>query len=746
MRRAWVEKTWRVREQAYQLRFDDGTVITATGEHRFLSKRIGARRGDWMMVRDLAVGDSVKRLVRPWFDRNYEDGWMAGFIDGEGCLGAKRRGLDLVLTQRPGVVYDRAAAYLRDGGYAFGEQAIEKETGPLGRLVLSRTEDILRLLGHTRSSRFKDWWEDRGLPGKGNWSTLVAIEPVGEREMVDVQTTSRTFIAEGLVSHNCIQVGASALSARIALYVADILGMNVMYVFPTKSDVSDFSNDRIDGMIQRSEYLQSRLGRTVNQTLLQLGGGNIYWRGSNSKSGLQSAAIDVLILDEYDDLTPKHIPEAERRIAGSLEARIRRLGVPSYPDYGLHNFFEKSDKREWLVRCPENTCKFNGKNHEGGELVHPRGYGWQVVDFFRNIDQERRLAVCEGCRAELDVRDGIWMPQQEARIPGFHVSRLMVPTIYVEAPDGSKALDDIIDASTQRGDYEVQNFWNKDLGLPFEPKEGRVTLESLAAARSIDASWVQKMGYRGGNIVTMGVDVATTRALNVRISEHYDPERGRKRALFVGPVEDEVNGRDAFTQLCDLMDLYGVHMAVIDHEPDGRLARAFAERFNGRAFIHAYSMTARDSVSVDIQQRLVVTHRTRAMDATRKVLAEQRNVLPQNLPGDYVDHMRAPVRKLRENKMGEKVAFYESRSPDDYYHAETYDIVAREVLTIVGEVMEAQREVYTPLDSMMPFRRSTVNDLENDEWRPGPTSDSDWSPGPGGDEDGFSGSMYESWD
>jgi hypothetical protein len=48
-----------------------------------------------------------------------------------------------------------------------------------------------------------------------------------------------------------------------------------------------------------------------------------------------------------------------------------------------------------------------------------------------------------------------------------------------------------------RDDYEIQNFWNKDLGLPFEPKEGRITMEALKAARSIDIGWTQQPGYVG---------------------------------------------------------------------------------------------------------------------------------------------------------------------------------------------------------------------------------------------------------
>jgi hypothetical protein len=96
----------------------------------------------------------------------------------------------------------------------------------------------------------------------------------------------------------------------------------------------------------------------------------------------------------------------------------------------------------------------------------------------------------------------------------------------------------------------------------------------------------------------MGVDVATTRGLNVRISEHLDDARQSKRALFIGELDDDPGGPDAFTQLCDLMDRYSVNMAVIDQEPDGRLARAFAARYAGGRTSAFYSMTAKQSVTL----------------------------------------------------------------------------------------------------------------------------------------------------
>ena len=63
----------------------------------------------------------------------------------------------------------------------------------------------------------------------------------------------------------------------------------------------------------------------------------------------------------------------------------------------------------------------------------------------------------------------------------------------------------------------------------------------------------------------MGVDVASMRNLHVRISEHINGAR-RSRCS---------SGRwTSFNELPKLMEMYRVHMASIDHLPEGRLARS----------------------------------------------------------------------------------------------------------------------------------------------------------------------------
>jgi hypothetical protein len=248
---------------------------------------------------------------------------------------------------------------------------------------------------------------------------------------------------------------------------------------------------------------------------------------------LDSVDADSLALDEYDTLNQSNIPDAERRLSAVTSAGlIRRVGVPSLPEMGIAQRYDESDRRMWLVRC---SCKYVGLDRERGDAPvktpDKRG-GWQPVDFWRNVKTnvktgEPPVLVCAGCGKPLNVAKGVWQAQQpDGSMPGFHVSRLMVPGIR---------LSEIITASEKRAPYQVEVFMNKDLGLPFVSKEARLSPEDIAACQS-HIEFEMLDGYDGGGLVTMGIDVGSEKALNVRISLHLADDAGnptyRKQALL----------------------------------------------------------------------------------------------------------------------------------------------------------------------------------------------------------------------
>lgn len=213
LRRAIVEAKKEIIAPAFRVLLQDGTVLIATAEHRFLVLQKRPNRADgfyrtplWFQVKDIQVGDCLRQIVRPWHEKQYEDGWMAGIIDGEGSLSYRldhvARGTRLSIAQKPGDVLDRVIRYFNDKGYNFSQTA-NKSSG-CHHVTICNIADALKLIGSTRPSRFVDncWWEGKWPPHLNPWTKIVSIESVGIRRMIDLQTSTKTFVAEGYVSHN----------------------------------------------------------------------------------------------------------------------------------------------------------------------------------------------------------------------------------------------------------------------------------------------------------------------------------------------------------------------------------------------------------------------------------------------------------------------------------------------------------------------------------------------------------------
>jgi len=202
----------------------------------------------------------------------------------------------------------------------------------------------------------------------------------------------------------------------------------------------------------------------------------------------------------------------------------------------------------------------------------------------------------------------------------------------------------------------------------------------------------------------MGVDSASARDLNVRISLYEGQNAKQKRALFIGQVAD-------WAQLRQMMDIYNVRMATIDHLPDGRLATAFAQMFYGRVFvIHFLPDTSQDVLTFDAEERTAAIKRTQAIDATLALVRATRNRLPMDLPEGYVDQMRNVVRYHELDELGKRKVGYRSLGPIDYVMAEVYDLAARQLIEIEIGVAEISREErYTTLEEHVPFVRSVLH-------------------------------------
>lgn len=495
------------------------------------------------------------------------------------------------------------------------------------------------------------------------------------------------------------QCGISTLAIRWALYHADVHGRIGLYCFPTERELGDFSRQRIRPVIRASAHLQSRMTADAVDNVAQkeIGAGWVYFRGTNKP--IDSIPADAVVFDEYDSCDATNIVDSEYRVSGPRSAGLlRRVGVPTFPGMGIAEAYERSDQRVWTVRC--SACN-----------EHNRLRGMEA--FAMNVDQETCTVVCRRCRRPIEVRDGEWVatfPDRDVR--GYAVPKLIVP--------GAR-LDAVVARSRRTRPDQQQAFHNRDLGKPWAPSENRLGIEQVRAC--VDDDLRPLASLTSSRLVTMGVDVASARALNVVIEEAVDDRRGRR--VFVGEIEDRA-GKSAFERLDELMHAYGVHMACVDHMPEKRSAEAFAARFPGRVYLVGYFNPApgnRHEVqawNVDDAAAFVSVWRTYAIDVALERFRDGRVLLPplELLPADYPAHLGALVRQAEPLANGTVRLGYAKTGADDYAHAEVYNMVAGELFWRCRGIEIATTPLQITGDNYDGYTFGAENEYGEPEYRP----------------------------
>lgn len=199
-----------------------GEVIT-TPDHRFVVRYpVATSNGRttykrrWMEAQNLRPGvDEIVSVGEPWGHReDYSTGYLAGMMDGEGCLTFTPQSRDaesyqsrLFFSQKPGLVMDKAKDTAKALGFEMAESAgshanvLHLRGGMTEQMRFLGTVRPVRLLDHPLLSRI---WEGRAMRQQALPSAhVLSVEPMVEGPVSVMQTSTGTFIANGLLSHNC---------------------------------------------------------------------------------------------------------------------------------------------------------------------------------------------------------------------------------------------------------------------------------------------------------------------------------------------------------------------------------------------------------------------------------------------------------------------------------------------------------------------------------------------------------------
>ncbi len=479
------------------------------------------------------------------------------------------------------------------------------------------------------------------------------------------------------------QVMVSEFCINLALWCADTRQGrrgNVLYVFPSKEHIGDFTRARIDKAIEDSPYLQRRVRPTRglvragkpadNVGLKRLGDAYLYFRGSNAEAGLLSVDADLVIYDEVDRLKPGTLALGAKRLGSSLLGWQRYASTPKYPEVGIDALWLQSDRRRYHVRCEH--CG------ERQPLAYPE-----------NV-REDGVTICRACHGTLNrLALGEWVPENPgAPLRGYHVTKLISPRADIKrlAEIGYKIkARDITDPSA------IQEFYNQDLGLAHAPEGGQLSRAEIEACRE-DYS-LDEWAPTG---CVMGVDVGAK--LHVRINAPSPSGNGKMRAAFIGTVQ-------AFEDLDGLMRRFDVSTCVVDAAPEGHEARKFATRWGGRVWLCIYPNTAAWKHKLPVvwkpdekdmpQAFMIQANRTLTLDQTLARIRERRVEYPREVFAipEFAEQLMAPVRVIEMDGQGNMVARYiEGGKADHYAHAENYaEIALRQGLADGSNVLDYYR-------------------------------------------------------
>jgi hypothetical protein len=193
-----------------EIEFDDGFKFTCTRTHPLLGTRYDGHPRKWMKAGELRPGDMIGYYLPTWNeDRSRSGGWLAGIYDGEGSLAYNNsRGHEewtnsgsLLVTQNPGHVLEEIKELLSSRGFRYRTASKEKTAVQLE--ITGGFAEQARFLGSIRPLRLlpKLRHENRYMRALRE-RRVTAVRDAGEQIVMLLETTQRTYMSEGMASHN----------------------------------------------------------------------------------------------------------------------------------------------------------------------------------------------------------------------------------------------------------------------------------------------------------------------------------------------------------------------------------------------------------------------------------------------------------------------------------------------------------------------------------------------------------------
>ena len=188
---------------------------------------------------------------------------------------------------------------------------------------------------------------------KGRTYQLELMRPVTGDGKVKTHEVIRKGSQVGGTMGLVIQITHGALH--------NLYPQGVIYYFPNKDAVEDFSGSRFKPFLKDNEFISKECNdinavhvRRIGKCNVSFkGGGGTYRVGGEAKdsTAVRSTPADWVLLDERDLFDDEMARQINQRLGNSTVNRRTDLGTPKLPDDGIDRLYKKSDQRRFQIKC-----------------------------------------------------------------------------------------------------------------------------------------------------------------------------------------------------------------------------------------------------------------------------------------------------------------------------------------------------------------------------------------------------------
>lgn len=530
-------------------------------------------------------------------------------------------------------------------------------------------QTLIQSLKRTTLKTCSSWAEQYVMMGKPFPGPMSFKYHPWTKEMHDSRAPKNT-------GKKAAQVGYTVTMMNLAFYKIDQLGESVLYLLPSKTpDATDFSSTKFDPALEMSPHLADLFSDVKNAGTKRAGSCILYVRGANSRKGLKSISVGTVIMDEFDEMPEHTIPLAQERMSGQQDKQLWLISTPRFPGLGVDREFLDSTQEHFMFRCP-GCSRIIEMKHENLVVTADDVHDPKINDsFVKCVECDKRLfgnelPMKDYCEMKADLLlDSQYVPlgHKDFDDRGFHVNQFYSPTIK-PVTLASAWLKSLTNKSAE------QEYHNSKMGDAHEVEGARISEEVFEECRTS-----RRKGTKGttSQIVTMGVDVG--RWLHYEIAVWDLPMKlGTDINLLAIPHIIDEGKKVEFEELDDLMRTWQILQAVVDVQPETKMAQRFANRFPGYVKLCRYVKGLTDNtIEISQSEKLVYNvNRTVWLDQSLGRFHQKRIDIPQDTSLEYKAHMKNIARIYEEDSDGNQIGRYISNGDDHFAHARNYNEIA----------------------------------------------------------------------